>query len=138
MAKLRYNAKVYEGTTAELAADTTVFKSNEFVFDTEAGTLKKGNGVDTYADLSAIGGGGEGGAVAWGDITDVPVALTAAQAASTPSIRALGSTATTASPGTHNHPVTADAASGLAAAAIVQALAVALSARIKALEDAAV
>lgn len=47
-----------------------------------------------------------------------------------------GTAANQAAPGNHNHPVTADAASGLAAAASVQALAVALSARIKALEDA--
>ena len=47
-----------------------------------------------------------------------------------------GSTATTAAPGNHNHAVTADASSGLAAAANIQALATALSARIKALEDA--
>lgn len=50
---------------------------------------------------------------------------------------ALGTTATTAAAGNHNHAVTADAASGLEAAATIQALAVALSARIKALEDAA-
>lgn len=45
----------------------------------------------------------EGGAVAWGDITGVPVALTAAQAAGTPSIRAIGATATTAAAGNHTH-----------------------------------
>lgn len=49
-----------------------------------------------------------------------------------------GVTATTVSLGNHNHAITADAASGLSAAANLQALAVALSARIKALEDAAV
>ena len=49
----------------------------------------------------------------------------------------IGATATTAAAGNHNHAVTDDAASGLAAAATIQALAVALSARIKVLEDAA-
>lgn len=51
---------------------------------------------------------------------------------------ALGTGATQASAGNHNHAVTADAGSGLAAAANIQALAVALSTRIKALEDAVV
>lgn len=50
---------------------------------------------------------------------------------------AIGTTATTAAAGNHNHAVVAHAASGLAAAASIQALAQALSARIKALEDAA-
>jgi hypothetical protein len=36
-----------------------------------------------------------GGDVAWADIPDVPAALTSAQAAGTPSIRAIGATATT-------------------------------------------
>ena len=49
----------------------------------------------------------------------------------------IGATATTAAAGNHNHAVTDDTASGLAAAATIQALAVALSARIKVLEDAA-
>lgn len=53
-------------------------------------------------DLPA-GGGGD---VAWADISDVPVALTTAQAAATPSIRALGATATTASAGNHTHTFT--------------------------------
>lgn len=50
---------------------------------------------------------------------------------------AVGTTASTAAAGNHNHAVTADVDSGLEAAANIQALAVALSARIKALEDAA-
>lgn len=47
-----------------------------------------------------------------------------------------GATASVAAPGNHSHAVTADAGSGLAAAATIQALAIALSTRIKALEDA--
>lgn len=47
-----------------------------------------------------------------------------------------GTTGTTVSLGNHNHAITADATSGLEAAANLQALAVALSTRIKALEDA--
>ena len=48
---------------------------------------------------------------------------------------AIGTTATTAAAGNHDHAIVADAASGLAAAADLQALAIALSARIKVLED---
>lgn len=48
----------------------------------------------------------------------------------------IGATETTAAAGNHDHAVTADTASGLEAAETIQALAVALSARIKALEDA--
>lgn len=47
----------------------------------------------------------------------------------------IGSTATTAASGNHNHAVTAHVDSGLEAASNIQALAQALSARIKALED---
>lgn len=49
----------------------------------------------------------------------------------------IGTGAANAAAGNHNHAVTADAGSGLAAAANIQALAVALSTRIKTLEDAA-
>lgn len=48
----------------------------------------------------------------------------------------LGSTSSTAAPGDHNHAIAADAASGLSAAANLQAAFIALSARVKALEDA--
>ncbi len=50
----------------------------------------------------------------------------------------IGNTATTAAAGNHNHAITAHANSGLAAATNIQALAQALSTRIKALEDAGV
>ena len=48
----------------------------------------------------------------------------------------IGDTATTAAAGNHDHAVTAHVDSGLDAASNIQALAQALSARIKALEDA--
>lgn len=48
----------------------------------------------------------------------------------------LGTTASTAAAGNHNHAITAHSESGLAAASNIQALAQALSTRIKALEDA--
>lgn len=128
MATLRYNARVYEDTADNFAADETIYGSNDLLFATDTGEFKKGNGTDAYADLPAIGGGGEGPtAVAWADVTGKPSTFA-------PTI---GATASTAAAGNHNHAVTADAGSGLAAAANIQALAVALSTRIKALEDAA-
>lgn len=63
--------------------------------------------------------------VSWGDITGKP------------SLLALGATADTAAAGNHDHAVTAHAASGLAAAANVQAAFQAVSTRVKTLEDAA-
>lgn len=57
MAKLLYNSKMYEGTTEELAIDETVYQSNDLIYDTDLNILKKGNGVDKYADLPTIGGG---------------------------------------------------------------------------------
>ena len=148
MAKLQYNAKVYEDTAANLATDETVFQANDLIFASDTGEFKKGNGLDAYADLPPIGGGEAPVAVTWDTLSDKPAVIgagadaaaarTAIGAGTGNSNLAIGSTASTAAAGNHNHPVTADAASGLAAAATVQALAVALSARIKALEDAAV
>ncbi|EZP62701.1 hypothetical protein [Pseudomonas sp. RIT357] len=66
-----------------------------------------------------------GAAVNWGDIKGKPALL------------ALGATADTAAAGNHNHAITANAASGLAAAANVQAAFQAVSTRVKTLEDAA-
>lgn len=102
------------------------------------------------------GGGGHGGGggpvtIVVNDITDATdtgkavlladdeeAARAAIGAGTGNSNLALGTTASTASAGDHNHAVTADAGSGLAAAANIQALAVALSTRIKVLEDAQV
>lgn len=50
----------------------------------------------------------------------------------------IGTTADTVAAGNHNHAITAHATSGLSAAADIQALAQALSTRIKALENAVV
>ena len=121
MATIKYNAKVYTDTAAGFAADTTVWGHNDFLFTTDTGVMKKGNGVNAYAALGAIGT-----VAAWADITGKPATFA-------PEI---GTTATKAAAGNHVHSVTADAASGLEAAANIQALAVALSARIKALETA--
>lgn len=107
MSKLQYNARVYEGTTSELATDTKVYANNDLIFDTEAGVLKKGNGVDQYADLPVFGGGGgESTPVTWATLSGKPAVIAggADQAAARAAIGAgtgnsnlaIGTTATTA------------------------------------------
>lgn len=92
MAKLRYNARVYEDTAANLATDPTVYGPNDLVFATDTGELKRGNGTDAYSDLLAIGGNdGEPASVAWADVTGKPSTFA-------PTI---GTTATTAKAGNY-------------------------------------
>ncbi|WP_374833911.1 hypothetical protein [Paenochrobactrum pullorum] len=81
--------------------------------------------IEEGAEVEGLEGDG-GSSTAWADVTGKPEIFP-------PTV---GTTATTASAGNHNHAVTADAASGLAAAVNLQAAFVALSARIKALEGA--
>jgi len=135
MAKIKYNVRIWEDTAAKFATDTTIYSSNDLLFATDTGVLKKGNGVDVYADLGAIGT-----VAAWADITGKPVVLAggvdAAAAWANIVDGALGVTGTTAAAGNHDHAIVEDVASGLAAAANLQALAIALSARIKVLETA--
>lgn len=78
------------------------------------------------------------GSVDWDNVDNVPVALTAAQAAATPSIRAIGSTATTAAAGNHTHTATVVTATAIApgTATTVQGILAELAARITALENA--
>lgn len=136
--KAKYNLKVFEADTAEEIAEK-VFASNELVTALDSGESKLGNGVDTFSELPVFGGGGgEGGSVAWGDITEVPAALTAAQAAGTASIRAIGTTATTAAAGNHTHAASAVTATAIApgTATNVQGILAELAARIAALENA--
>lgn len=78
------------------------------------------------------------GAVSWSNVEDIPVALTAAQAAATPSIRAIGTTATTAAAGNHTHTATVVTATAIApgTATTVQGILAELAARITALENA--
>ena len=123
-AKLLYNVTAYEDTAAHWATDETIYPANALLIASDTGVVKKGNGTDAYADLDDIGALQ---ALAWADVTGKPTAFP-------PEI---GTTATKAAAGNHNHAVVEDAASGLAAAADIQALAVALSTRIKALETAA-
>ena len=120
-AKLLYNVTAYEDTAANWATDETVYPENSLLIASDTGVIKKGNGTDAYADLDDLGALQ---ALAWADVTGKPSTFA-------PEI---GTTATKAAAGNHNHAVAADVDSGLEAAANIQALAVALSTRIKALE----
>lgn len=104
MAKIKYNTKLWVDTAANLAADTTVYKENDFIFASDSGVLKKGDGVKTYANLGSIGK-----VAAWEYIVDKPA---------------------TFEPSAHDHAVVAKEATNLEDAETLQALAEALSARI--------
>ena len=104
MAKIKYNIKLWADTAANLATDATVYKENDFIFATNTGVLKKGDGVKTYAELGSIGT-----VAAWDDIADKPA---------------------TFEPSAHDHAVVANETTGLEAAQTLQGLAEALSARI--------
>ena len=125
MAKTEYNVIVYHDTAANWALDTTIYGENIFMYATDTGVLKKGDGAKAYKDLGSIGS-----VATWGAITDQPAVIAAG------ADKAAARTAIDAANVAHDHAVVEDAASGLAAAANIQALAVALSARIKVLEDA--
>ena len=124
MAKRLYNVRAYSDTAANWATNTHVYTSNSLLIATDTGAIKKGDGVKTYAQLGSLGVK-QIGEVA--DITDWPTSFP-------PEI---GTTATTAAAGNHDHAVVEDATSGLVAAATIQDLAEALSARILVLETAA-
>lgn len=108
MAEIKYNVKLWADTAANLATDTTVYKENDFIFATDSGVLKKGDGVKTYADLGSIGT-----VAAWKDIADKPE---------------------TFEPSAHDHAVVAEETTNLEAAETLQGLAEALSARIAELD----
>lgn len=108
MAKIKYNVKLWADTAANLATDTSVYKENDFIFATDSGVLKKGDGVKTYADLGSIGT-----VAAWKDIADKPE---------------------TFEPSAHDHAVVAEETTNLEAAETLQGLAEALSARIAELD----
>lgn len=109
MAKIKYNIKLWADKAANLATDTTVYKENDFIFATDTGVLKKGDGVKTYAELGSIGT-----VAAWNDIAGKPE---------------------TFAPSEHDHAVVADEETGLEAAETLQELAEALSERIADLDD---
>lgn len=111
MAKLLYNIRAYEDTAANWATNTHVYPANSLLIASDTGAIKKGDGVKKYADL-AYAGVKQVATVA--DITDFPATMP---------------------PSAHDHAVVADVDSDLAEASTIQELAVALSTRIKALED---
>lgn len=123
MAKILYNVIAYEATAAQWAADTKIYPANTLMIESDTGIIKKGDGAKAYAALATVGAKQ---ALAWADVTGKPSTFA-------PEI---GTTATKAAAGNHNHAVVADAASGLEAASDIQALAIALSTRIKTLETA--
>lgn len=125
MAKTRYNVIVYHDTAANWATDTTAYGDNIFMYATDTGVMKKGDGAKAYAALGSIGS-----VATWGAITNQPAVIAAG------ADKAAARTAIDAANVVHDHAVVADVDSGLAEAATLQALAIALSARIKALEDA--
>ena len=84
--------------------------------------VEAGGDIDGVANLSAV---------TWANLPGKPAVIAAG------ADKEAARTAIDAAVVTHDHAVVEDAASGLAAAADLQALAIALSARIKALEDAA-
>ena len=125
MAKTRYNVIVYHDTAANWATDTTAYGDNVFMYATDTGVMKKGDGENAYADLGSVGS-----VATWGAITNQPAVIAAGED------KEAARTAIDAANVVHDHAVEADVDSGLEAAADIQALAIALSARIKALEDA--
>ena len=136
MAKIKYNIKLWVDDAAGFAADEKVYAEYDFLFTSDTGALKKGNGEDVYADLPDLAS-----ASTWAGMPDKPTVIAAganpAAAWGQIQIGAIGTTDTKAAAGNHNHAVVEDVDSGLAAAADIQSLAVALSARINALETAA-
>jgi hypothetical protein len=128
MAKIKYNIKLWVDKAANLATDTTVYKENDFIFATDTGVLKKGDGVKTYANLGSIGT-----VATWANIADKP--STFEPSAHDHVVADISDWPTTFPPAAHDHAVVADEETGLEAAATLQGLAEALSARIADLDD---
>jgi len=122
----KYNLKVFEADTAEEIAEN-VFASNELVIALDSGEAKLGNGSDAFEDLPVFGGGGEGGAVGWGDVTGKPDTFP-------PTI---GTTATTAKAGNATQTATQTTATAISpgTATNVQGILGELAARIATLES---
>ena len=127
MAKKIYNIRGYEDTAAKLALDATVFPVNALIFASDTGDIKRGDGVNVYDDLDLLT---TATPTAWAVIAGKPTVIGAGATAEA------ARTVIEAASATHDHAVVADVDSGLAEAANIQALAIALSARIKVLEDA--
>ena len=113
MAKRLFNVRAYGDTAAKWATNTHVYPSNSLLIATDTGAIKKGDGVNAYAQLASLG---VKQVAEVDDISDWPESFP---------------------PAAHDHAVVENAESGLEAAATIQDLAEALSARILALETAA-
>lgn len=109
-------------------------EDNGLTIGTTATTAKAGNYQPTTANISDASTIGKTILTA----SDATAVRTAIGAGTGNSNLAIGTTASTAAAGNHNHAITADVDSGLASAANLQAAFIALSARVKALEDAVV
>lgn len=127
MAKILYGLRGYEDTATNWASDETIYPLNSLLFATDTGAIKRGDGVSSYAELDLLT---TKTPVAWADITGKPAQIGAGKT------KAAARTAIEAAATDHDHAVVANVESGLAAAETIQALAIALSQRIKALEDA--
>lgn len=130
MAKLLYNIRAYEDTAANWATDTKIYPANSLLLESDTGILKKGDGINAYADLASVGAK-QVATVA--DISDFPATMP--PSAHDHAVADITDFPTTMPPSAHDHEVVADATSELAQASTIQELAVALSTRIKALED---
>ena len=129
MAKLLYNIRAYEDTAANWATDTKIYPANSLLLESDTGILKKGDGINAYADLASVGAK-QVATVA--DITDFPATMPPSPHGHV--VEAITNFPATMPPSLHDHAVEADATSDLAEASTIQELAVALSTRIKALE----
>lgn len=107
-----YNAKVY----LKQGGDALVVSAGGKI------VVEAGGDIEGVGDISAVN---------WDNLPSKPAVIAAG------ADKATARTAIDAADVAHDHAIDADAASGLAAAANLQELAEALSARIKALEDAA-
>jgi hypothetical protein len=130
MAELLYNIRAYEDTAANWATDTKIYPANSLLLESDTGILKKGDGINAYADLASVGAK-QVAKVA--DITDFPTTMP--PSAHDHAVADITDFPATMPPSAHDHAVVADATSDLAEASTIQELAVALSTRIKALED---
>src|SRR5678809_310012 len=115
MAKIKYNIKLWADTATNLATDTSVYKENDFIFATDSGVLKKGDGVKTYAELGSIGT-----VAAWKDIAGKPE--TFEPSAHDHAVEDISDWPESFPPAAHDHAVVENETSGLEAADTLQGL----------------
>ena len=121
MATILYGLRGYEDTSTNWASDATIYPLNSFLFATDTGVIKRGDGVKAYAALSPMVTDAPS---TWATLTSKPAQIGAG------ATKAAARTAIEAAAADHVHAVVADVDSGLADAETIQALAIALSTRI--------